>query len=331
MEILDISCYILKKTLDTVSVKKIEEKNKQFLIEKLIHSVKFEDLYATNSEKKKTEILQIMEGNYRILRRVYQQLHIDVTELFSEFINSLSSYEIKDMDDDIKANGWGIKKITEIEDAHELMKIFQDFYTMTGRLPLSNSLLVVPDGDAPPDEKVNMRQLYDLYKNTKSHGLVSLPFLGLLQYYLEENDQSLIKNAISELYYNLGYETLSGARNFNFDAVSDLTARLSFLLKHATLGNRKMREIENEALAQKINSGRTFEPKIKDSLDDVIEIIDMPDVEHKKIMHPYVEPTVQTADEIDKTQEIIDTDFINLITLFDKPGDVAAEKNKTKQ
>ena len=38
--------------LDTVSVKKIEEKNKQFLIEKLIHSVEFEDLYATNSEKK---------------------------------------------------------------------------------------------------------------------------------------------------------------------------------------------------------------------------------------------------------------------------------------
>ena len=119
-----------------------------------------------------------MEGNYRILRRVYQQLHIDVTEFFSEFINSLSSYKIKDMDDDIKANRWRIKKITEIEDAHELMKIFQYFYTMTGRLPLSNSLLVVPDEDAPPDEKVNMRQLYDLYKNTKSHGLVSVLFLG---------------------------------------------------------------------------------------------------------------------------------------------------------
>ena len=99
---------------------------------------------------------------------------------------------------------------------------------MIGRIPLSNSLLVVPDGDAPPDEKVNMRQLYNLYKNTESHGLVTLPFLGLLQYYLEENDQSLIKNAISELYYNLGYETLSGARNFNFNAVSDLTANYLF-------------------------------------------------------------------------------------------------------
>ena len=60
--------------------------------------------------EKKTEILQIMEGNHRILRRVYQQLHIDVTEFFSEFINSLSSCKIKDMDDDIKANRWGIKK-----------------------------------------------------------------------------------------------------------------------------------------------------------------------------------------------------------------------------
>ena len=40
-----------KKMLDTVSVKKIEEKNKQFIIEKLIHSVEFEDLYAANPEK----------------------------------------------------------------------------------------------------------------------------------------------------------------------------------------------------------------------------------------------------------------------------------------
>ena len=93
-----------------------------------------------------------------------------------------------------------------------------------------------------------------------------------------------------------------------------------------------MTEIENEALAQKMNSGRTFESKIKDSLDDFIEIIGMLDVEHKKIMHPYVKPTVQTADEIDKTQEIIDTDFVDLKTLFDKPGDVAAEnKKKTKK
>ena len=39
--------------------------------------------------------------------------------------------------------------------------------------------------------------------------------------------------------------TLSGTRDFKFDAVSDLIARLSILLKHAALGNKKMRKIEN--------------------------------------------------------------------------------------
>ena len=103
-----------------------------------------------------------------------------------------------------------------------------------------------------------MRQLYDLFKNTNSHGLVSLPFLGLLQFYLEENDHSLIKNALRELYQNLSYSALSGATDFRFESVSDLTAKLSILLKHETLGNRKMREIENEVLAKKINNIRIF-------------------------------------------------------------------------
>ena len=95
-----------------------------------------------------------VERNFRILRRVYQQLYLDVAELFAEFIRSLSSSELQDFDEDISANGWGIKKISEVSDAQELLKIFQDFYTLTGRLPLSNSLLVVPDGGASPEENL---------------------------------------------------------------------------------------------------------------------------------------------------------------------------------
>ena len=44
-----------------------------------------------------------------------------------------------------------------------MLKIFQDFYSLTGRLPLSNSQLVVPDEDAPPEEKLNMRHFYNLF------------------------------------------------------------------------------------------------------------------------------------------------------------------------
>ena len=172
-------------------------------------------------------------------------------------------------------------------------------------MPLSNSLLIVPDGDAPPEEKLNTRHLYDLFKNKNSHGIVFLPFLGLSQFYLEENDNTLIKNSISELYYNLSYMTLSRARDFKFEAVSDLTTRLSILLKHATLGNRRLREMENEQINKKLNEEREFEPKIEDLLDDAIEIIDRPDVEHKESMLPYVEHTVETADEIDKDKKLL--------------------------
>ena len=51
--------------LDSAGIKKIEEKNKQFLIEKIIHGIEFENLYATNSERK-PEIMSTIGRNYRI-------------------------------------------------------------------------------------------------------------------------------------------------------------------------------------------------------------------------------------------------------------------------
>ena len=41
-----------RKMLDTVDLQKVEEKNKQFLIEKIIHGIEFKNLYETNSENK---------------------------------------------------------------------------------------------------------------------------------------------------------------------------------------------------------------------------------------------------------------------------------------
>ena len=59
-------------------------------------------------------------------------------------------------------------------------------------------------------------------------------------------------------------------------------AELSFAIKSFTTQNQKQREIDNEILAKKINDGRIFTPKINNPLDDVIEIIDDPNAEHKK-------------------------------------------------
>ena len=212
--------------LDTVGLQKVEDKNNQFLIEKIV-------LVVSYQKEKKPEILETIEGNYKVARRVYQYLYFDIADLFLEYVKSMDSYEIQDIEEDMKVNGWGtVEKISEINDSIRMLNLFQDFYTSTGRLPAFNGLLVVPDGDTSENSnKVNMKNLYDLFKNTKSHGLVSLPFLGLLLHFFEsEKDLYLIKNATTELYKNLSYMTLSGARNLEFEAVSDFIARLSELM-----------------------------------------------------------------------------------------------------
>ena len=130
--------------------------------------------------------------------------------MFAEFIRSIDPLNLQDTDSDINANGWGIEKITDVNDTEDFMIIFQTFYQLTGRLPLSNSLLVISDGDPPPGEdRVNMKNLYEMFNHTNFQGLVSLPFLDLIQYYLGKNDFSLMKNALTELYSNLLYITLS--------------------------------------------------------------------------------------------------------------------------
>ena len=74
---------------------------------------------------------------------------MDISELFAEFIRSVNPLDLQDIDEDIKSNGWGIKKITDVDNAEDFINIFQTFYQLTGRLPLSNGLLVIPDGDPP--------------------------------------------------------------------------------------------------------------------------------------------------------------------------------------
>ena len=84
-----------------------------------------------------------------------------------------------------------------------------------------------------------MKSLYDMFRHKYLHGLVSLPFLGAIHYYFDATDQRLIKNALTELYRNLSYITLSGDRDFEFNNVSDLIARISFLIKSASMQNTK--------------------------------------------------------------------------------------------
>ena len=59
-----------------------------------------------------------------------------------------------------------------------------------------------------------------MFKDTESHGLVSVQFLSALNLFFG-GDLQLSKNAITELYKNLSLETLSSERQVDFEQISN--------------------------------------------------------------------------------------------------------------
>ena len=207
----------------------------------------------------------------------------------------------------------------------ELLSTFQLFYHSNGSLPLTNELLIVSDGEVlEGEEKINLKNLYEMLQYAKSHGLVSMQFLGVLGIFFGAGVKES-KNAITELYKNLSYATLSGTNNFNFDVISDLVSRLSVSIKKSTLANRDWREKEDAEKAKEIIDTTIFvellDPFEQEIVDDLFK-----DLEHKKTKHPHVEPQVKDAQTIEPETQTTNSDFSKLKQEFDKVDNVKTEK-----
>ena len=137
-----------------------------------------------------------------------------------------------------------------------------------------------------------------MFKDTQSHGLVSIQFLCALRIVFGLNI-SILKYALTELYKNLSYETLSGARDLEFEAVSDLVSEISFQIKNSTLLNIKRKEEQDKESSLDIKKSHDFFEKL-DKLEKELKEDLYKDLEHKKLEHPYVEPQVQDAETIEK-------------------------------
>ena len=49
-----------------------------------------------------------------------------------------------------------VKSMLEVENAYELLTVFQMFCYLNGRFPLTNGLLIVPNGEVPEGKKINL-------------------------------------------------------------------------------------------------------------------------------------------------------------------------------
>ena len=85
-------------------------------MEKIIHGVEFQNPNE-NSIDKKPEIIETVEKNYKIMRRVYQVLFTEVADIFLEYIHSFDPNEIQQLDDDIKSYGWKFINLLKINNS----------------------------------------------------------------------------------------------------------------------------------------------------------------------------------------------------------------------
>ena len=88
--------------IGSVGMQKIEEKGKQSLVEKITHGIEFQNPYNIMTEKN-PEIIETVDDNHKIAREAYQKLWIDISEHFAEFIRSIESLNMQDMDDNMPA------------------------------------------------------------------------------------------------------------------------------------------------------------------------------------------------------------------------------------
>ena len=79
------------------------------MVEKIINAVEFANPYE-NSVETKPEIIDTVESNYRIMRRVYQSLYSDIADIFFEYVHSLDPDEIQELDQDIKSKDGELKR-----------------------------------------------------------------------------------------------------------------------------------------------------------------------------------------------------------------------------
>ena len=126
--------------------------------------------------------------------------------------------------------------------AYNLLNYFDFFYYINGRFPNTTGHLYVPDGEKPQEVEgdiLNMKKLYEKFRGSNSHGLVSLPFLCALNLYLGGEEQTS-KNILTEIYSNLSLGALFSEETsaLNFRKLADLCAEINIFLNNAATSNR---------------------------------------------------------------------------------------------
>ena len=95
--------------------------------------------------------------------------------------------------------------------------LFDFFNFVNGRFPTATAHTFVPRPDLPLEvngEEMNIKKLYEKFRGTNSHALVSSQFLGALKIFFDGQIE-ITRRFLTETYENLTVSTLSTNESLN--------------------------------------------------------------------------------------------------------------------
>ena len=81
-------------------------------------------------------MLKTMTKNYKILRRVHNDLYKTVAENFKYCFDNLNETDLDEIEADMVSSGLNSPK--NVQNASELLILFEYFYFINGRFPTTN-------------------------------------------------------------------------------------------------------------------------------------------------------------------------------------------------
>ena len=132
-----------------------------------------------------------------------------------------------------------------------------------------------------------------------------------------------LKDAITGLYKNLSFKTLTREQQIEFKKISDLSTHLNFKMKQSILLNLEIQDKDTKKNNQNVKIIYEFYKKHSDEGTFQKQII-----EHKKVEAPYLPPTVQDAQTIEDEIKKKNDNFLQTASEFNKIDKAATKQKK---
>ena len=162
-------------------------------------------------------------------------------------------------------------------------------------------------------EELNIKKLYEKFRTTNSHALVSSQFLAVLNIFFG-GDPELSRRFLTEFYQNMTVNTLPTDGAFTFDAFTDLSTSINLSLRRQRNESINKIKLEDDNIDLKLKTNYEFDDNdlppppypfdtIQDNLNTEPENIDE---NFKQI--DIVEPKLETSTEIKQSDNATKAD-----------------------